>query len=559
MSSGFDKRPEDEDAAVTRAIRRVQSPADTAKTEMFAQPEPPLPRPNWQDWAAREPADHTEVMPRGGNRPAPAPPRESRPGLDHDAATRALQSLAGATGRSATPPEDPTRPITEVPPAQDAAAPPRRPQNPPPAQRFPAGPPQDPARRTPPAGPTDPRYPEPSASETTRRISPAAQGNPRYPETNVSANPATGSEPTRRTPPAARRDSQYPDTTVGANPAQANSRYPETTVSANPTTGAEPPRRTPAAGRPDSRYPETTVSANPAGGSAKPRRTSAAAQGDSRYPETMVGVPAAGGSDEPPTGRGRKGWLLAGAAVVVVAAVAGAVALVSTRHHTDAPATDAAPSPSMVSALTTGRAAAPSTTRPSTTRPTTTAAAAAAVAAEPVIPGYQTVLIPDRGAVYDVPADWKIDPLATTTLGNPPDTVEIAGRTTDGENYCPRSVRTSAFLTLSGQSDPAAAAKEVGMRMIKVGWPAATGANSNAAEPLTSLDGQLHGAFVETTGGGATPAPGCAKAFSVFTFAFPGENSNFVMTIAADQGVAKSVDKETAKRILASIRPLPVR
>ncbi|MDN2495389.1 hypothetical protein FHY52_01475 [Nocardia nova] len=76
---------------------------------------------------------------------------------------------------------------------------------------------------------------------------------------------------------------------------------------------------------------------------------------------------------------------------------------------------------------------------------------------------------------------------------------------------------------------------------------------------MVSLDGQLHGAFVETTGSAPPPAPGCATTFAVYTFAFPSENGNFVMTVAADTGVDKSVDKEAAKRILSTIRPLPAR
>ncbi len=466
MTSGFEGRPNDPSAdnaaatekihrrppgpdapeiAPTQAVHRAESPADTAKTEMFARAEPPrpadppLPRPAWQEMARPGPAaSHPPQQPiPGRNVPTPAAPRESAPNLDRDAATRALQSLASA-GR-----DDATRPMHNVPPprgldsAVTQAIPTNRPPNNPDRQHFPQNPP--------------PRPPQPEQAW------------------QLGATPEPAATQQNRQPPP-------------------------------------PPPPT----------------------------------------------------EAPPSGRGRKTWLLAGVGVVVLAAVAGAVAVVSTRHGSDTAAPQAAPTPSMVSALTSGQNAAPAPTtsaRPTTTKPATTPAAASA----PLIPGYQTVLVPDRGAAYDIPKDWKIDALATTTLGSGADTVEIAGRATDGDNYCPRSVRTSSFLTLSPQADPAAAAADVGMRMIKVGWPAATGANPGKAEQLVSLDGQLHGAFVETTGGGTAPAPGCAKSFSVYTFAFPSENGNFVMTIAADTGVAKSIDKETAKKVLASIRPLPDR
>ncbi|WP_286013116.1 MULTISPECIES: hypothetical protein [Nocardia] len=466
MTSGFERRPNDPsggeqgatekihrrppgsgaaDVTPTQAIQRTTSPADTTKTEMFrVQP------PNSGPPRPPGPPQQQPASPPHRTAPTPAPPRESTPNLDRDAATRALQSLASA-GRSSAQ-DEPTRPMSGINPAMrgfDPAAtramPPNRPPNHPAQQHFP---------------PNGPGRPQPEQAWQ-----------------------------------------------LGAPTEQvATQQYP-------------------------------------------------ARKGDSApYPPPATGTD---GSDEPPSSRKR--WILAGVGVVAVAAVAGAVALVSTRDQAEAPATQAAPSPSMVSALTSSRSAAPSSTRPAPSSTAATTTNRALSAAQPLIPGYQAVVIRDRGAAYDIPMDWKIDPVGTATLGNPPDAVEIAGRTTEGDNYCPRMVRSSAFLTMSPQADPAAAAADVGMRMIKVGWPTATGATPGKAEQLTSLDGQLHGAFVETTGTATPPAPGCAKTFAVYTFAFPSENGHFVMTIAADTGVAKAIDKETAKKMLASIRPLPER
>ena len=169
------------------------------------------------------------------------------------------------------------------------------------------------------------------------------------------------------------------------------------------------------------------------------------------------------------------------------------------------------------------------------------------------------VQILDRGAAYDAPAEWKPAAVGTAVWGSGSDSLEVAGLTQDGRNYCPNYTRTNAFLTMSQQADPAVAAADIGKRIGSYGWTNATVATPGSAEPMVSADGQLHGAFVETTGSAPPPAPGCATTFTVYTFAFPSENGNFVMTIAADTGVDQSVDKATAKRILSTIRPLPAR
>lgn len=270
--------------------------------------------------------------------------------------------------------------------------------------------------------------------------------------------------------------------------------------------------------------------------------------GTQHPPTSTFEVPPYG---PPGARRNRTAWVFAGIGAVVVVALAVTVAMiVSGRNSRDSAAQ--AGNPSMVSALTSGKGTpSPTTSAPAPPRPS-----AGPIA--PVVPGFQVVSIPERGAAYDVPQDWKIDPAGTAVWGQPPDSVELAGLVQDGKDYCPSYTRTNAFLTLSPRGDPAAAAADVGARMAKVGWSAAA-ATASAAEPLDSLDGQLHGAFVETTGSAPPPAPGCATTFAVYTFAFPSENGNFVMTIAADTGVDKAVDKVTAQRVLTSIRPLPNR
>ncbi|MGK8521619.1 hypothetical protein ACRS6B_08715 [Nocardia asteroides] len=252
-----------------------------------------------------------------------------------------------------------------------------------------------------------------------------------------------------------------------------------------------------------------------------------------------------------PDGSGRgKLVLSAGLAVLLVAGlVAGVVAL--TRLQTDDPAQDTPPA--MVNALTT---AAASPTR-ATTKPAPTTTTRASGDKTPVIPGYQVVRSPDSGAAYDVPAGWTIAPPSTIGgFGEPPNAVAGKGLASEGKGYCPGSTRTVAFLTGSSTSDPGKAATELGTKTATLAYKATPGGTPGAPAPLASLDGSQHGMFVETKGTVADAKPGCAKAYSVYTVAFPNDNGTFVMVIAADTGVPNALDAETAKRIFTSIRPI---
>ncbi|MBU3060532.1 hypothetical protein KO481_03230 [Nocardia sp. NEAU-G5] len=252
--------------------------------------------------------------------------------------------------------------------------------------------------------------------------------------------------------------------------------------------------------------------------------------------------------DRPLSARERKTWLFAGIGAAVVVALGIGVTLLTVGGSGNS--ASSADSGSLVSALTSAKSSPPSAA-PSTTAPATIANLA------PLIPGYQVVQVPSRGAAFDVPRNWQVDPASSTVWGTAPDTVEIAGLAQDGKGYCPNYVRTNAFLTMSAKPDPTAAATDVAAHLAKIGWSTATGTTPGKAVPLTSLDGELHGSFAEVDGTFPPPAPGCAGSFAVYTFAFPGENGNFVMTIAADTGVDRAIDRPTAQRILASIRPLP--
>ncbi len=259
------------------------------------------------------------------------------------------------------------------------------------------------------------------------------------------------------------------------------------------------------------------------------------------------------GSDRPPSRRERKSWLLAGIGAAAVVAIGVGVTLFLVGSSKSGDSAPSGGSPSMISALS----SAPNTPGANAAAPPVPLTPATVAGVAPLIPGYQVVQVPSRGAAFDVPKGWQIDPRSAETWGTAPTTMEIAGLVQDGKGYCPNYVRTNAFLTMSAASDPATAATDIGARLAKIGWSTSTGTTPGKAQPLTSLDGQLHGSFAETDGTFTPPYPTCAKSYSVYTFAFPGENGSFVMTIAADTGVNGAIDRATAQRILASIRPLP--
>ncbi|MFI6870711.1 hypothetical protein [Nocardia sp. NPDC050406] len=172
-----------------------------------------------------------------------------------------------------------------------------------------------------------------------------------------------------------------------------------------------------------------------------------------------------------------------------------------------------------------------------------------------MIPGYQVVVLPEAGAAYDVPADWKVEK-ATAAIGSGVDSLPVTGMSSEGAGYCPDYVRSNMFLTQSDETDPASAITDVTTRLIKFAYTTSTGSNPGAAEPFQTSDGNLSGIFVETTGTAPAPSAGCASTYSIYTFAFPAEEGALVLTITADTGVDKSVTKDFAKQLMATLRPL---
>ncbi|WP_029904077.1 hypothetical protein [Nocardia brasiliensis] len=260
-------------------------------------------------------------------------------------------------------------------------------------------------------------------------------------------------------------------------------------------------------------------------------------------------APGHGTGGQQPGGRG-KAALLIGLVVLLVAAGAVTAVTLAMRGSDDSAAQEN--SPSMVSALTPSASTEPAPTKTTSAAPTTNPNGRNET---PVIPGYQVVVAPDRGAAYDVPSGWTIAPeTAIGGFGEPPNAVAGKGYASDGKGYCPGSTRTVSFLTGSQSPDSATAATDLGTRTAKLAYTASSNGTPSAPVPLESLDGTQHGMFVETKGTVTQAKPGCATAYSVFTVAYPTDSGNFVMVIAADTGVPNALDADTAKRIFTSIR-----
>ncbi|MFB7720975.1 hypothetical protein [Nocardia sp. NPDC056100] len=265
-------------------------------------------------------------------------------------------------------------------------------------------------------------------------------------------------------------------------------------------------------------------------------------------PQPPYGPPGYG--QQPPGGGKGKGWLFAGIGALVLVIIGAVVTVVLVNRGSNDPSAHGNTTPSLISALTTT----PSGNKPSTSPKPTSAPKTSTPA--PVIPGYQVVTITENGAAYDIPKDWKLDRTGQTSFNSGGDSVPIAGLAQDGVDYCPNYVRTNVFLSQSTETDPAKAAADISTRMAKIGWSTSTGSTPGASEPFSNTDNQLQGVYLETKGNAPPPASGCASTYSIYTFAFPGDNGAFVFTIAADTGVANSVDATLAKKILATIRPL---
>ncbi|MEV6431079.1 hypothetical protein [Nocardia sp. NPDC051463] len=377
------------------------------------------------------------------------------------------------------------------------------------------------------SAPPEPTYqwqPAPGA-QNPQWGSSAGEQNPQWaPSSTGSAQP----EATLQWQPAG---TAQPDPTPQWQPSSGARAQPEPTLHWQPATPAQPARY--GEGPPIEQFPANQYGAV-----------------QQAYGAPVQHLPPGYGPHGRPSGGRGKAWLAAAVAAIVVAGGAIAAVVVADRGSDDTRAQDTPPS--MVSALTPTAGAQPSAAKPTGSKPAPTGTG---TRNEPsVVPGYQVVVAPDRGAAYDVPADWTVASEGTFGgFGEPPNAIGGKGYASEGKSYCPGSTRTVSFLTGSKDSDSAGAATEVGTKTAQLAYHDAP-ATPSGGEPLSSLDGSQHGMFVETKGTVPQAKPGCATEYSVYTFATPTENGSFVMVIAADTGVPKAVDVATAKQIFSSVR-----
>ncbi|MFE6863863.1 hypothetical protein [Nocardia sp. NPDC057668] len=239
---------------------------------------------------------------------------------------------------------------------------------------------------------------------------------------------------------------------------------------------------------------------------------------------------------QPPYGSGRtpgnaRVWLFAGLGALVVALVAVTAVGVVTRDS--------------------GGQQGLGTTTTSTSAGTTTATSTTPA---PVIAGYQTVVPNDLRAAWDVPKDWTVD-TSHSSMNSATDSVPVAGLAYEGVGYCTDNVRTQMFLTQTKIADTAAAAADIATRMARIGWTTNTSIVPGTAEPFDSSSHALHGVYLETTGTFTAADASCAKTFAVHTFAVSGGSAGaLVLAIGADTGVDRSVTRDFARRLLATLR-----
>ncbi|MCI2420512.1 hypothetical protein MOQ72_23975 [Saccharopolyspora sp. K220] len=268
------------------------------------------------------------------------------------------------------------------------------------------------------------------------------------------------------------------------------------------------------------------------------------------YPNMASGYPA------PPTPPGkRRGPLIAAIALAAVAVIAivTTVVVLSTSGGGDQAAPTAAP------------------TRSSTpTRPTTSAASPSSAVANPnltpVVPGWQVVSVPRRGAVYDVPPNWKLDPNPDNIhgFGPPDDPVTMTGVADYQLGFCPgdaNSYRATAGATARNGPDDTTVANETLQKFAALAYTRDGHAPVIVPGPPEQL--QLAGGTtpaVRVTAQVTLTAPGPCDSASVLVSVLATNSdgqSSVVFVTAADQNVPDAVSIDTLEQITQSFRGAP--
>ncbi|MFR9731645.1 hypothetical protein ACL03H_20650 [Saccharopolyspora sp. MS10] len=246
----------------------------------------------------------------------------------------------------------------------------------------------------------------------------------------------------------------------------------------------------------------------------------------------------------PPPGprRSRRGPLiaaLASGAVVVIATVTSVLLVNARQEQAAGPATpSSAPAPPPASSQ----------------RPT-----ASAPPPEPVVPGWQVVAVPKRGAVYDAPLEWQLEtPENIVGFGPPEDPVTMSGVAIFQEGFCPDapgSYRAIAGSTGRAGTDDATVATDTARKFAELAY-GGPGARIDLAPPRpVRLAGGIAASKVVAT---VVPAPGPCGSPGVVINVLATNNDgkgSVVHIAAADQGIPGAVPPEALDQVTASLRP----
>lgn len=260
------------------------------------------------------------------------------------------------------------------------------------------------------------------------------------------------------------------------------------------------------------------------------------------------------GQYQPPTGQRRRAPMIAAisisaAVVIAIATVVFVVNIDGDSNEQAAPATD--PSATATSSAT-----------PSSTTSSSETSSAYVPAPPPIVPGWQAVTVPKRGAAYDVPADWTLaTPDNIVGFGEPDDAVTMRGVAEFQKGYCPNSsgsFRAATGMTARKGSSDAEVATATVQKLAGLVYGANGQVPQVAMGPLQPVNqGQIHGVLVTATVTHPAPGPCDPPAGLISILAANNSNDGSVVHIGiADQGVPGALPPETLNTIMTSLRPL---
>ncbi|GAB3274734.1 hypothetical protein [Parasphingorhabdus pacifica] len=251
--------------------------------------------------------------------------------------------------------------------------------------------------------------------------------------------------------------------------------------------------------------------------------------------------PAAGGGEPEPPEK-QRGPLIAtlAASAVAIVAITATIVLVNRDGEPQQPAARETP-----------------------TAPTSAATATIAPGTA-VVPGWQAVPVPERGAVYDVPPGWETEsPTNVIGFGPPEDSVTMTGVATHERGFC--AGQSGSFRALAGATaregpDDARVATDTARKLAELAYTVDGTKPQVALSPVQQVrlgaDGATDGTRVAAT---VTPAgtEQCGSPAVLINVIATNNNgtSSVVHITIADQEVPAAVPPDVVDRIGESFRP----